>query len=181
MQTHSYQRWWLRIATFLLAALAAASVAWWGLKLSNAAPGVPTLAPMALLGPAPTDPLAVARLLGGGRISQVAAPLEAASSRFKLTGVVADRHRGGYALISVDGKPAKPYRVGARVDEALVLHSLVPRSAALAASLDAPIAFHIEMPKKTDLPTFSQPQLQSQVQPQPQLPPKAEIFPETTQ
>ena len=91
------------------------------------------------------DPQVVARLLGGGRTA--AAPVEIAASRFKLLGVVADLAKGGYALIAIDGKPAKPYQVGAQLDEALVLQSVSKRSAALAPSADAPASIILELPK----------------------------------
>ena len=147
MQTHTLKLWRLRLFTFLLAALAAGSMAYWMLKWSASAPASPA-ASVVFAPPPPTDPLAVARLLGGGQTSATAAPLESlASSRFKLTGVVTDPAHGGYALIAIDGKPAKPYRVGAAVNEALMLHSVAPRSATLAASRDAPAAFTLELPK----------------------------------
>ena len=38
---------------------------------------------------------------------------------------------GGAALIAVDGKPPKPFRVGASVDDGLVLQSLNRREARL--------------------------------------------------
>ena len=52
-----------------------------------------------------------------------------------MIGVVAprpgERAAGGLALIAVDGKPPRPYRVGARLDRNLVLQSVAPRSAAI--------------------------------------------------
>jgi general secretion pathway protein C len=146
MQTHSLQIWWLRIATFSIAALAAASATYWVLKWSAAAPSAPT-APAVFSPPAQTDPQVVARLLGGGLTAVATTLADSAASHFKLTGVVASRSHKGYALISVDGKPARPYRVGTQVNDTLVLHSVAPRSAALAASLDAPVAFTLELPK----------------------------------
>jgi len=151
MQMHahhpSYSLWWLRIATLTLAALAAASAAFWVLKWTATVPAPASAALPASI--AAADPLAVARLLGGGQASVAAAPTaspDTSASRFKLTGVVADRRTGGYAVIAIDGKPAQPYRVGARVDDALVLHSVAPRSAALAASVDAPVSIRLELP-----------------------------------
>jgi general secretion pathway protein C len=149
MQTHAHSLWWLRISTFLVAALAASSAAYWVLKWIATAPTSQTSAPV-FSSPAPTDPQVVARLLGGGQTSVAAAqagPIASADSRFKLTGVVADRARGGYALISVDGKAAMPFRVGAQVSDTLVLHSVATRTAALAASVDAPVAFTLELPR----------------------------------
>lgn len=149
MQNHSSSIWRLRIATFSVAALAAASATYWTLKWVATAPQGQTASVIFSDAPA-TDPLVVARVLGGGQIAAPAllgAPAQSAASRLKLTGVVADRFRRGYALISIDGKPAKPYRVGALVNDALVLHSVAPRSAALAASLDAPVALTLDLPK----------------------------------
>ncbi|WP_296445133.1 general secretion pathway protein C [Rhodoferax sp. UBA5149] len=146
MKTPSRSLWWLRIATFLLAALAAASATYWVLKLMAVAPPSQHAA-VVFSAPPAADPLVVARLLGGGKTGVVAALVDSAASRFKLIGVVANRAKGGYALISIDGKPAKPYRVGAAVNDALVLHSVAPRSAALAASRDAPVSFTLELPK----------------------------------
>jgi general secretion pathway protein C len=146
MQTQSINLWWLRTVTFLVAAVAAASATFWVLKWTSPPPSHPSAA--VIFSEAPTaDPQAIARLLGGGQVVASAAPLASAASRFKLTGVIADRAQGGYALISVDGKPAKPYRVGAQIDDGLVLQSVAPRSAALAARLDAPASLTLELPK----------------------------------
>lgn len=146
MQTHSHNLWWLRIVTFSVTALAAASATYWGLKWTATVPPGPTAA-VIFSGASQADPQVVARLLGGGQTGVAAASLDSAASRFKLTGVVADRASGGYALIAIDGKSAKPYRVGSRVDDALVLHSVASRSAALAASVDAPVSLTLELPK----------------------------------
>jgi general secretion pathway protein C len=151
MQTPSRHLWRLRIATFSVAALAAASATYWALKWTGAAPATPTAA-LAFSDANPTDPQAVARLLGGAQSGVAAAPeapLDKAASRFKLTGVVTDRASGGYALIAIDGKPAQPYRVGAQVDDAWLLKSIAPRSAALAASLAAPTSLTLDMPTVT--------------------------------
>jgi general secretion pathway protein C len=63
-----------------------------------------------------------------------------------LLGVLADRQHGGAALISVDGKAAKPYRVGAPVDGNLVLQSVAGRRAVLAAGVDGPAQMTLELP-----------------------------------
>jgi general secretion pathway protein C len=62
-------------------------------------------------------------------------------------GVVLEGSKTGYALIAVDSKPARPYRLGAAVSEGLVLKSLVARSAALASSMEAPASVTLELPK----------------------------------
>ena len=149
MQTNPQSLWWPRIAAFLLAGLAGASAVYWGLKWPGAsAPSA--AASMAVADAAPTNPQALARALGGG--NAVAAPQAAVvaaasvAGRLSLVGVVANRSRGGAALISIDGKPARPYRVGARVDDALVLQSVAPRRAVLADSLQGPASLTLELP-----------------------------------
>lgn len=145
MQTNAYSQWSTRIVTFALAALAASSGAYWVLKgagtgASSAAP------PVALASAPPLDPRAVAQALGGSLAQAEPSAGPAASSRYLLAGVVADRSRGGAALISVDGKPAKPFRIGAAVDDRLVLQSVAGRRAVLAANLNAPAEVTLELP-----------------------------------
>lgn len=147
MKTQFLGLWWLRLVTFLVAALAAASAAYWALKWSATPVSGANAAP-AISRSAPTDPGVVARLLGGAQTA-VTALAETAASRFKLMGVVTTGTSTGYALISVDGKPARPYRVGAAVNDSLVVHSLAPRSAALAPKADAPASFTLELPALT--------------------------------
>ncbi len=146
MQTHSAKSglWWLRIATFLLAAAAAASATYWLLKM-RANPTPHLGAPVALAAPAALDMQAALRLLGASR-SATAAP-DSASSHFKLSGILAERNQKGYALLAVDGKAPKPVAVGARVNDSLLLQSLGPRSATLASSMDGPAALTLELPK----------------------------------
>jgi general secretion pathway protein C len=80
----------------------------------------------------------LARLLGGEPSQQVAAPVVA--SRFKLVGVVAPRAgqapndtHASVALIAIDDRPPRPYRIGARIDGDTVLQAVGHRSASLGA------------------------------------------------
>ena len=135
----------------MVSSLAAASAGYWVLKWISLAPARQT-AVVAFADTTQSDPLVVARLLGGGQTSASAAPgasalADSSARRLKLTGVVADRAIGGYALISVDGKPTQPFRVGAQVNDGLILQSVAPRSAALAASADAPASVTLDLPK----------------------------------
>jgi general secretion pathway protein C len=128
-------------------ALAAASVAYWALKLGTS-PAVGVGSAAGVRAPASADPAAVGRLLGQ-TAATASAPNTAApslSSRFNLIGVVAGRSQQGAALIAVDGRPARPYRVGSPVDEGLVLQSVAPRRAVLAASAAGPAVVTLEMP-----------------------------------
>lgn len=138
-------RWGVRLATLALWALAGASVVYWGLRLSaQPAAGVPAGAPPAVAAP---DAQALARLLGAGPSVAVAAPALSPVSRFVLVGVLAGRQSGaGAALIAIDGKPAKPYRVGAQVDDGLVLQSVGTREARLGAGLKGPHTLTLAIP-----------------------------------
>ena len=75
----------------------------------------------------------------------VATPLQ---GRFKLVGVVASRHETdaaqGLAVISVDGKPARAYRVGALVEGETVLQAVRARAADLGPS-GAPAVVKLEL------------------------------------
>jgi general secretion pathway protein C len=135
---------WARGLTLVLCALATGSATYWVLRSLDG--GAPASAAVAMVTQGPQqDPLAVARALGGGEVAPVAAE-PALSSRFALVGVVADRTSSGAALISVDGQPAKPFRVGAPVEGQLVLKSVSPRQAQLATSLDSPALVRLDMP-----------------------------------
>ena len=148
MVTNFDSGWGVRLATFVLAALAAASVAYWSLRLSAPAGGLPDAA-VAAAAPA-LDVQAMARLLGAGPVLAAAAPTVAsASSRFVLVGVLAGSRSGaGAALIALDGQPAKPYRVGAQVDAGWVLQAVGPRQARLGATSTGPASLTLEMPQR---------------------------------
>jgi general secretion pathway protein C len=144
MVTSTPSSWSVRGTAFALWLLVAASAVYWGLKLGTRPP--------ALAAPAPSraavavDPGAVARLLGGSPSAAVAAAPSMAS-RFALVGVVAGARSGsGAALISVDGKPAKPFRVGTAVEENLVVQSVEGRRAVLGAPGNGPAALTLELP-----------------------------------
>ena len=144
MVSNSYNRWIVAGSTFGLWALVAASAVYWGLKLGARPGGAATVAPAARP-PVAADPAAVARLLGANP-STAAAPTPSMASRFVLVGVAADASHLGAALISVDGKPARPYRVGSAVDEGLVLQAVEARRAVLAASAQGLALFTLELP-----------------------------------
>lgn len=118
------------MATFLLAALTAASTVYWSLRWPTPAATLPFTIPSEES--VPQDSQALARLLGqvavGGPTADSAPSV---SSRYLLTGVLAGPGPRGAALISVDGKPAKPYRVGNLVADDLFLQSVSGRRAVL--------------------------------------------------
>ena len=147
MLTPTPATWTVRGATFALSALAAASVVYWGLKLGGE--GRSVSAPLAPTRPvAAADPAAIARLLGSTpAAAAVATPVASLASRFQLIGVAAGANSGGgAAVISVDGKPARPYRVGSFIEEGLLLQSVQGRRAVLAAQPTGPGLVVLELP-----------------------------------
>ena len=149
MVTNMQSRWAVAGTTFLLWALVAASAVFWGLRMSAPSGGAP-LAPAVTRTPAAADPAAVARLLGASPAAATAAApaAPALASRLMLVGVVAGAaSQKGVALISVDGKPAKPYRVGAAIEEGVVLQSVQGRRAVLAQSGDGAAVLTLELPR----------------------------------
>ena len=131
-------RWW----SFAVWALVAGSALFWGLRLFVTAPQVPVQAGVAELGGGARGDLT--RVFGPDPVAVVQAtePEPVADARFQLIGVVSPRGGGGggggggarsqgVALIAVDGKPAKAYRVGSVVDGQTVLQSVRVRGAEL--------------------------------------------------
>jgi general secretion pathway protein C len=147
MVSNLHNRWAVAGSTFVLWALVAASAVYWGMKLAAPRGGAPMM-PVAARTPVPADPAAVARLLGASPASTAAAPVASLASRFVLVGVVASPSHKGAALIAVDGKPAKPFRVGSAVDDRLVLQSVGSRRAVLAESTDGPAVVTLELPQR---------------------------------
>ena len=144
MVTNTRNRWMLRAATFLLWAGAAGCAVFWGLRLAAPASGA-LVAPVDAGGPAAAGRVAVARWLGASGGPLAAVPVAAVASRFTLLGVLAGRDSGGAALIAVDGKPARPVRVGGTLEEGLVLQSLSGRTAVLGADRDGPGTVTLEI------------------------------------
>lgn len=143
MSVNLHSVWWSRLLTFALAAGVAASAAYWVLRWPQPAPALPVVALTQEERVAP-DAQALARLLG----QPIMAPSAAANpaGRYSLTGVLAGPGPRGAALISIDGKPAKPFRVGSLVADNLYLQSVIGRRAVLAAgAADAAASLTLEM------------------------------------
>lgn len=139
-------KWSVRLITALLWALAMASVVYWGLRLGG--PGVTRTAPAtthsAPAGDASARLAAITRVLGDAQ-SAVATSVASAPTRFGLLGVVAQGSSGA-ALLVIDGKPARPYRVGSQLEEGLLLQSVGQRHVVLAASAGGPALHRLELP-----------------------------------
>jgi general secretion pathway protein C len=134
----------VRLATLVLWLLAAGSCVYWGLRMAPRAG--PAAVAAAARQPFAADPTAVARLLGANPVVASAPPAASLASRFNLLGVVASRSQHGAALIAVDGKPPRPFRVGSAIDDGLVLQSVQGRRAVLAASAGGPPVLTLELP-----------------------------------
>lgn len=116
-------------------ALAAGSAVFWLLRLAGMPlAAAPDASPASRLVSADGPPVALlsvpelAALLGQALPSAETAV--SAPARFKLLGVVAEG-RGGVALLALDDQPARPYRVGSRLDEITVLQAVGPRHVVL--------------------------------------------------
>lgn len=126
--------WTPRILTLLAWALAAWSLTYWVLQFQGARPTAAAQAPAQVPALA-AEPADVARVFGPVIEIMAPEPVVAAvvdpSTRFALSGVVANRAQRGVALLSVEGQPARPYRVGASIDNAYILKSVTARTAVL--------------------------------------------------
>jgi general secretion pathway protein C len=126
-----------RLLTLVVWALVAAAAVFWGVKLIANPRPVPAHAQVAVPGAAPGGDLS--RLLGAGPaptevVAEAPPPPPPEASRFQLIGVVAARRAPtsqGVALIAVDGKSARAFRVGTVIDGDLVLQSVQARGAVI--------------------------------------------------
>lgn len=127
----------VRLLSFVIWALVAASAAFWAMRLGASATPVPAHAVWADADTtvAPAD---LGRLFGLSPstvpVDSAPPPPPAASSRFKLIGVVAPRSGGpeGLALMAVDGAPPRAYRVAAQVGSEWIVRSIGHRRVELA-------------------------------------------------
>lgn len=122
-----------RWCTFLVWALVAGSAAFWGLRL--AVQGTPAPAHAGLASGQGAVRGDLSRLLGADEVAVAEAPVAVADPRFQLLGVLsAPRPRAeqeGVALIVVDDRPPRAFRVGMVVDGDTVLQSVHARGANL--------------------------------------------------
>jgi len=148
MHMTAWKPWMPRLAAFGVALLLAASVVFWVLRWPVAASG-PALPLLASSDEVPAaDAAKLARLLGADAAPSALAAAPDATSRFRVAGVVALGGGKGVALLSVDGKPAKPYRIGAQVEEGWVLQSVAQRSVSLGADASGPVRLQLELPAR---------------------------------
>lgn len=124
----------VRWFAFIVWAVVAASTVFWGLRLGVGSRPLPAGTKVVDAGPPASDDLS--RLFGPSTRPTSATPVVApAPPRYKLLGVVAARQAAdspaALALIAIDDKPAKAYRVGAELDGNLVLTEVRARGVSL--------------------------------------------------
>jgi general secretion pathway protein C len=138
--------WPIRLVTFFLSALAAASVGFWVLRWPASSPSAHI--PIAPGVEASIDTAKLAVLLGAptGQVSEERTAPRAASAQYQLLGIISQGAKRGSALIGIEGQPPKPYRVGERLTDKVVLKSVQARSAVLASDVNAPDGISLELP-----------------------------------
>jgi general secretion pathway protein C len=122
-----------RLSAFVIWAFVAAATVFWGMRLLVRADPVPANAVVVSESAQVRGDLS--RLLGAEPVAAVALAPQI-STRFRLLGVMAakpspDGMTPGVALISIDGKPARAFAAGARVEDQLVLQNVSLRSASI--------------------------------------------------
>lgn len=134
-----------RLSAFIIWAAVAASAVFWALRLGAGSPVAPAhTVPVSALVVQHAD---LTRLLGAEPAPAPDAPPPEASSRFHLLGLVAPRgpRAPAVALISIDGKMPRAFRVGAAVDSNLVLQGVQGRSVDIGPA-GQPAQIHLELP-----------------------------------
>jgi general secretion pathway protein C len=136
-----------RWTAWIVWAALAASLVFWGLRLSGRSAPVPAHAETVATGQAVQGD--VLRLFAATHAaSQPAALAPDLAARLRVLGVVAGARAGspGWALIAVDGRAPRAVAVGATVDGELILQSVTqtraeigPRGGAVVASLELPL------------------------------------------
>jgi general secretion pathway protein C len=157
---------------FFIWALVAASTAFWAIKIFAATRPVPAgaQAPQVVAANGPME-----RLFGAVAVQTVAAPAtHPESERFQLVGVIAPpggAAQGGFAILTLDGQPARTWRVGATVDGNTSLLGVSKRGAEFGPP-GGPAAFTLQLPQPaaaetgTLAPAVSQPDAAQMQQPQ---------------
>jgi general secretion pathway protein C len=142
----SANSWTLRLFTLFIWLLVGLCAAYWAFKFSTTKTVEATTAqssPSVVV-----DSKAVGKLLGATDNVAAKAINTPASTKFVLFGLANSAAGQGYALIALDGKPAKPYRVGSLVADDLLLKSISKTGVILATSLKSPDGVTLELPER---------------------------------
>ncbi|MBS0447290.1 MAG: hypothetical protein JSR59_15225 [Proteobacteria bacterium] len=138
-----------RLSALVVWALVAASAVFWGLRLTARPPQAP---PYTVgVGDGAVARADLTRLFGAPAVAEPEETIAPdAAARYQLLGVIAPKppkpnNPFGVALIAVDGQPPKAYKVGASLEDDLVLQSVGLRTAAVGPA-DGKAAFTLELP-----------------------------------
>jgi general secretion pathway protein C len=164
----SANSWTLRLFTLLIWLLVGLCAAYWAFKFATTktveattTQSTPTVV---------VDSKAVGRLLGATDTIAVKALNTLASTKFVLFGLANSVGEQGYALIALDGKPARPYRVGSLVADGLLLKSISKNGVILASSLKSPDGVTLELPERKAVNNLSNKFANSPVSPVASIP-----------
>ena len=136
----------LRLTSLLVWAVVAYSAVVFGLQWGGGEPVDAVVAGSEQKQVSPdVDSLSVSKALGVAPVQSASANL---ASRFVLVGVMDGGPSQGVALISVDGKPAKPYRLGQTVSDGLVVVGTGPKKAELGPQMGVASSLVLELPLK---------------------------------
>lgn len=136
-------RFGLHIATLCMWLAAVGSGVYWALHM-NASQSASNLPAVTMAKADQPDAASLAKIMGA-TAPQAAAPVNA-SSRFSLKGVVSGAPGREAALIVIDDKPARAFRVGSTLEDGLILQSATARKVTLSATLNGPAVMTLEMP-----------------------------------
>ena len=148
MQLTTSKPWMPRLSAFVLALMLAATVVFWIMRWPTRDNGPAVPLPEVRDELPAANATVVARLLGQGDAAVETTAQPDAASRFRLTGIIASGSGRGVALVSIDGKPPKPYHEGSKLEEGWMLQSVEPRRIALATDAKAPVGLRLELPAK---------------------------------
>jgi hypothetical protein len=110
----------------------------WGNPKAQVIPPIPER-------PVSIDSQRVARALGAAT-GPVAPASVQSQARHALIGLATDSAGRGVALIRTDDAPVRSYRGGATLPDGMVLRTLGPREAGLAASAQGPVSVRLALP-----------------------------------
>ena len=164
-----------RLSAFVIWALVAVATVFWGVRLLVRADPVPSNA--VVVSESTQVRGDFSRLLGAEPVAAVALAPQV-STRFRLLGVMAAKPSPqgmtpGVALISIDGKPARAFSAGARVEDQLVLQNVSLRTASIG-SAQGGASFVLEIPALPAPATGALPKVtMEQASPVPIQPPPA--------
>lgn len=135
---------WAAVLAAVLWLGAALSATYWGLRWAGQSDWTPVNT--SLQSSFEANPVAVATFLDATPQEAVQDEAPVVQTRFALLGLVNQPGEGGAALISIDDKPPRPYRVGSMVADGLILQSVTAKGVRLAPAEGDRKAVELNMP-----------------------------------